>query len=62
MQEEVAFTSPWISGKAARSEYLLQVLNHSTYHRGQVITIGRNVGLTDAPMTDYNFYLLYGKQ
>jgi uncharacterized damage-inducible protein DinB len=62
IQQEVAFNSPWVSGKAARAEYLLQVLNHSTYHRGQVVTIGRNVGLTDAPMTDYNYYLLYGKQ
>lgn len=62
IQEEVAFNSPWVSGKATRAEYLLQVLNHSTYHRGQVITIGRNVGLTDAPMMDYNYYLLYGRQ
>ncbi|MFB6801427.1 DinB family protein [Peribacillus butanolivorans] len=31
-------------------------MNHSTYHRGQIITIGRNVGLTDAPMTDFNIY------
>ena len=62
IQEQVEFNSPWVSGKATRAEYLVQVLNHSTYHRGQVITIGRHVGLTDAPMTDYNFYLLYGKQ
>jgi uncharacterized damage-inducible protein DinB len=62
LQEVVSFDSPWVAGKAPRTDYLLQVFNHSTYHRGQVVTIGRNVGLTDAPMTDYNFYLLYGKQ
>ncbi|SKC43226.1 DinB family protein [Ohtaekwangia koreensis] len=61
VQERVAFYSPWAEGNEPRFEYLLQVLNHSTYHRGQVVTIGRNVGLTDAPMTDYNFYLLYGR-
>jgi uncharacterized damage-inducible protein DinB len=39
----------------------MQVMNHSTYHRGQIITIGRNLGFTDAPMTDYNFYNIHGK-
>ncbi|WP_315819131.1 DinB family protein [Paraflavitalea speifideaquila] len=33
-------------------------MNHSTYHRGQVVTIGHQVGLKDAPITDYMFYLL----
>lgn len=40
-----------------RAEVLQHMLNHSTYHRGQVVTIARNVGLTDPPMTDYMFYL-----
>jgi uncharacterized damage-inducible protein DinB len=37
-------------------EYLLQVVNHGTYHRGQIVTMGRNVGITDASITDYIFY------
>lgn len=37
-----------------------QITNHTTYHRGQVVTIGRNLGITDAPMTDYMYYLLVG--
>jgi uncharacterized damage-inducible protein DinB len=56
--ENVEFDTPWASGTQARFEFIHHCLNHSTYHRGQLITIGRNVGLTDAPMTDYNFYLL----
>lgn len=44
-----------------RFEFILQIVNHSTYHRGQIITIGRNVGLIDAPMTDFNVYNFYGK-
>lgn len=39
-------------------EIIHHTMNHSTYHRGQLITIGRNLGLTDAPMTDYMYYLL----
>jgi uncharacterized damage-inducible protein DinB len=58
LQEHVIFTSPWAGGVHSRIEFLQHCLNHSSYHRGQVITIGRNVGLTDAPMTDYSFYFL----
>lgn len=41
-----------------RREIIQHSLVHSAYHRGQLITIGRNLGFTDAPMTDYMFYLL----
>lgn len=37
-------------------EMIHQCLNHSTYHRGQIVTIGRNLKLTDPPMTDYLLY------
>lgn len=56
--QEVEFETPWVSGKQARFEFTHHCLNHSTYHRGQLVTVGRNLGFTDAPMTDYNFYLL----
>lgn len=39
-------------------EIIQHCMNHSTYHRGQIITIARNLNFTDAPMTDYMFYLL----
>ncbi|GAB3265544.1 damage-inducible protein DinB [Larkinella harenae] len=58
LQEEVIFSSPWAEGVRSRLEFAHHCLNHSTYHRGQVVTIGRNLGLTDAPMTDYSFYFL----
>jgi uncharacterized damage-inducible protein DinB len=54
--KEVDLDTPWVKGKKPRYEFLQHVFNHSTYHRGQIITIGRNIGLTDAPMTDYNFF------
>ena len=59
--EIVHFTTPWVEGARSRLEFLQHCLNHSTYHRGQVTTIGRNVGLTDAPMTDYSYYFLRAK-
>ncbi len=42
-------------------QYGLHVFNHSTYHRGQIVTIGRGLGYKDAPMTDYNFYNFFAK-
>jgi uncharacterized damage-inducible protein DinB len=60
--EIVNFDTPWVKGAKSRFEFTFHAMNHSTYHRGQLITIGRNVGLTDAPMTDYNFYLLMVKR
>lgn len=28
-------------------------MQHSTYHRGQIVTMARHLGLTDPPKTDY---------
>ncbi|WP_128548033.1 DinB family protein [Larkinella soli] len=61
LKEEVSFVTPWVAGTRSRLEFTQHCLNHSTYHRGQVVTIGRNLGLTDAPMTDYSFYFLVVK-
>lgn len=59
LQENYAFSIPTV-GEFALSgfEIIQHCMNHSTYHRGQLITIARNLGFTDAPMTDYMFYLL----
>jgi uncharacterized damage-inducible protein DinB len=54
--KEVKITNPWFECELPISEYLIQVINHGTYHRGQIVTIGRNIGITDASNTDYNFY------
>ena len=48
--------SPWFQCELPKYEYLMQLINHGTYHRGQIVTIGRNIGITDAMNTDYNFY------
>ena len=62
VQERTFIESPWFSCDFRNFEYIVQVANHSTYHRGQVVTIGRNLGYTDAPMTDYNLYNIDGKE
>lgn len=38
-------------------DIILHVFNHATFHRGQIITIGRQVGLENPPRTDYIYYI-----
>lgn len=54
--QEVKITNPWFECELPIADYLIQVINHGTYHRGQIVTMGRNVGITDTSNTDYNFY------
>ncbi len=56
LTKKIKIESPWFECELPKCDYLLQVINHGTYHRGQIVTIGRNIGITDATNTDYNFY------
>jgi uncharacterized damage-inducible protein DinB len=58
LQQNIHLKTEWFESNRSRFEYLHHAVNHGTYHRGQIVTIGRNLGFTDAPMTDYNFFLL----
>ncbi len=40
-----------------RAEMIHHCMNHSSYHRGQIVTIARNLGITDPPATDFIKYL-----
>jgi uncharacterized damage-inducible protein DinB len=62
IRDRTLIVSPWFQSDFPNFEYIMHAANHSTYHRGQVITIGRNLGFTDAPMTDYNLYNIDGKE
>lgn len=37
-------------------EILIHVMNHSTYHRGQIIMMAKQLGFRDLPSTDFIFY------
>ena len=42
----------------SRYEYILHVVNHGSYHRGQIVTLCRALGVTEEiPVTDYDAYL-----
>jgi len=57
--EDSKLEQRWMTKIQPRYEYLIHALNHSTYHRGQIVTIARTLGLDkNIPITDYNFYNL----
>ncbi len=39
------------------SNILLHLMNHSTYHRGQIVTMLRTLGVTSIPATDFIAYI-----
>lgn len=43
-------------------EIILHVINHSTYHRGQIVTMMRNIGVTEIPGTDYVLFTRRGQK
>jgi uncharacterized damage-inducible protein DinB len=38
------------------AEILQHVIQHSTFHRGQLVTIARGLGITDPPKTDFIYF------
>jgi len=49
--------SDWAQNDLPRYEYIQHIINHGTFHRGQIITIARAIGITDGIVnTDYNFF------
>lgn len=41
-----------------RYDYILHMVNHNSYHRGQIITMSRALGVVEnIPTTDYDIYL-----
>jgi uncharacterized damage-inducible protein DinB len=49
--------TPWAKNKLSRYEYVIHVINHTTFHRGQIVTMLRSLGVTEGiPNTDYNLY------
>jgi uncharacterized damage-inducible protein DinB len=39
-------------------QMLLHIFNHATYHRGQLVTMLRNLGVTKIPSTDFSTFCL----
>lgn len=56
--EETAFrTLDGTASTQVNAQILLHVLQHATFHRGQLVTMGRALGFTNPPKTDYIHYV-----
>ena len=62
MNQSHLIESEWFTSNFAKYEYLQHLIIHTTYHRGQIVTIGHNVGIKEAPMLDYNFWNVMRQQ
>ncbi|OOG15750.1 damage-inducible protein DinB [Sphingobacterium sp. CZ-UAM] len=62
MNEPHLIESQWFSSNFPKYEYLQHLIIHTTYHRGQIVTIGHHVGVLKAPMLDYNFWNVMRQQ
>jgi uncharacterized damage-inducible protein DinB len=50
-------TMSYGDGEQKANEMVHHCMNHSTFHRGQLITMGRQLGLVKFSPTDFVFYL-----
>ncbi len=53
LEEEYTINTPWLKGTKPCNIFIQHAINHSTYHRGQLITLGRIAGLENPPNTDF---------
>jgi uncharacterized damage-inducible protein DinB len=53
-KEYTTFTSGRYSSRFY--EMIMTVVNHGTYHRGQLVTMLRALGIEEIPQTDFIFY------
>lgn len=47
-----------LEGTFTQYELIQHCMNHSTFHRGQLITMGHQLGFSKAPSTDMLFYFI----
>ena len=50
---EIEFMHDEINYSIPRSDMILTIINHGNYHRGQIVTMLRQLGINKIPKTDY---------
>jgi uncharacterized damage-inducible protein DinB len=48
---------PWAKNSRSRYDYIVHIINHGSFHRGQIVTMARSIGITEGIVnTDYNIF------
>lgn len=48
---------PWAANSCSRYEYIVHIINHGTFHRGQIVTMAHCLDMnSQIPATDYNIF------
>lgn len=58
LNKDFTIDTPWLKGTQPCYIFIQHAFNHSTYHRGQLITIGRMLGLENPPNTDFSKFVM----
>lgn len=58
LNKTLRLDQPWLSGEVSRYNCIIHSIQHSVFHRGQIVTMARSLGITSVPNTDYNFFNL----
>jgi len=53
LDKSIEFAHNEITYSVSRADIILTVINHGNYHRGQIVTMLRQLGIKDIPKTDY---------
>jgi len=53
LEEKITFSHEEIVYNIPRADIILTIINHGNYHRGQIVTMLRELGITALPKTDY---------
>ncbi|MBK7708105.1 MAG: DinB family protein [Acidobacteria bacterium] len=53
LSKRLRIDNDWLNCELRKYEYLQQVVHHATYHRGQIVTMAHNLGISGAPATDF---------
>jgi uncharacterized damage-inducible protein DinB len=61
LEQSIHVVLPFMDAHLRRYDIIQHSITHSAYHRGQIVTMGHHLGINDAPMTDYLFYLTRAK-
>lgn len=53
LDEKISFSHGDMNYSIERTDIILTIINHGNYHRGQIVTMLRQLGITEVPKTDY---------